>query len=373
MKFKTRFRLTVIFLVGCFICACSSIFDDDFYNEPTYEPVFTFDSDKITAEYAYHFGLFIANANDHVIVSDYEDIYIFSFDGSSIALVQTINFTGTSGIWSMTIHNSSLLFGHADAYGTGTVYVYDRNGNTWDLSQEINIGRVEDLFGSDIDIDGDIMVIGASAPWIDDLASWENKDEGRAYIYRLQDGLWVQNHEFVAENTEGDDRFGTCVAAHEDLVLVGSPLAPLHIYRLEDSLVLLRTEEIQARVMEHSGNNFLVGGDYELWSFILESDGSFTETTISDFNATDISWDGEIIEMKDSLAIIDVVDDVVPSDCYLYRFENQIWTEELVFSPDPGEDCTFHGMAFSDQYAIVGGMSYSDSRYSYIYFHELPD
>lgn len=370
MKFKLNYRLLVSITLACIAFSCELFQDFDEDLQPL-DPIFTFEPNKIVAEHCWGLGYIIANDHDHLIVSNYKDIYIFKYDSSGIELIQTIDFNETLSIGSMIVHQSSLLIGHANSDGTGTVYIYDRNGNSWNHSQEIHIGGREDRFGSDIDIYGDIMIIGASAPYLDNFTGTENYNVGRAYIFQCIDGSWIRKYDFTAEHPDYDDQFGTCVGIYDDILLVGSPEIPLHIYKLNGSIHFLRTEDMYARRIAHSENNFLVSGDDVLWSFSLEPDGSFTEHLVNDLDDPDFSYQGEILEMKDSLAIIDIHSNYgEPSECYLFKFANQQWTKEMVFSPDSGENCPFYGMAFSEEYAIVGGMSYSDYN-SYIYFRSL--
>lgn len=359
MYFKCQWSLVLSFLY--ILNGCNK--DDD----NSFDPIFTTEANKITAEFCYDFGRIITADQNYLAVSSYEDIHIFKYDGSGIELIQEIDFDGTSGILSMVMDQSDLYFGLADAYGTGTVYIYTRNGESWDLKQELSIGRNEDNFGSDIDIDGNKMVIGASAPWADGF-TFENKEEGRAYIFEYENGIWVQKNEFLADQSEPDDRFGTCVALYNDIMLIGSPMQPLHIYRFNGEWELLRTEDISAFAIEHCEDNFLIGGEYHLNSFLINSDGSFSDIEVNQGNeVTDISWHGEIIEIKDSLAIVDVES----SMCYLFKFSNGQWIKDKDLTSDPGEFCTFHGMAITDQHAIIGGMNIENSQYSYVYFRDL--
>jgi hypothetical protein len=364
MRRIVKFRLALSFALLCLMSGCYIAFnnpEEDF----DFEPHFQTEPGKITAEFYYGFGTIIATDGDHVLVSSYDDIHIFKYNSSGIELIQTIEFEETSGIISMIVYRSELVFGLADANGTGTVYVYTRNGDAWELSQEIRKGREYDNFGCAIDIDGETMVIGANAVWTSCLTA--NTCQGRVYVFQKREGVWEETQEILAVQSETHDWFGSCVGIYGDLMLAGSPVLPLHLYKFNGDWELLSTEEIGAYVIAHCKDNFIVRGHNEVRAFILEADGSFSENTFISLDQQDNSWSIQNIEMQDSLAIVNMD----YADCSLLKYGNRQWNIEKVFSPDPGEYCTFHGMAITDQYAIIGGMNFEDTQFGYVYFRDL--
>lgn len=74
----------------------------------------------------------------------------------------------------------------------------------------------EDLFGRDVAVDGDTIVVGAPG---DD----ENGDRsGAAYVFVFQAGEWVQQTKLLAPDGEALDQFGERVAISGDTLLVGA-------------------------------------------------------------------------------------------------------------------------------------------------------
>ncbi len=337
-------------------------------NEQSFDPTFKIEKNKITCTNCYDFGKIIVTDKDHVLISGYETIWIIKYDGQNMELIQTISIDyQTSGIQSMVINNSTLAFGVADADGTGKVFIYERFADLWELKQEIRIGRISDNFGSDIDIAGDYMVIGASAPWSNPYPDNTNPREGRVYIFRKTSEGWIQEHEFLSEKSTPDDRFGESVAIHDGFALAGGGKAPFHIYKYNGTWELVRTDTIPARTISHSGNNFMTMGDYQLYAFTLESDGGFNYNSVKlDFDVVDISDHGEIIELKNDLALIAMESSY---QCYLLNYANNQWTNIMVFEPDNGESVYFSGMAITDTHVIIGGRNSSSSNPTgYVYF-----
>ncbi|MCA9998293.1 MAG: PKD domain-containing protein, partial [Anaerolineales bacterium] len=103
---------------------------------------------------------------------------------------------------------------------TGVAYVFRQNGSSW-LEQAKLIpgdGAENDYFGWDVDINGDVIVVGA--PFFS--SSTANTRPGAAYIFRKQQGIWVQETKLLASDGSNNNHFGTDVAISGNRVLVGS-------------------------------------------------------------------------------------------------------------------------------------------------------
>jgi len=128
--------------------------------------------------------------------------------------------------FSSAIHGDFLLAGapfdtvNGNA-SAGSVHLYRRNpaaSNGWSfvkylIPSDVQIGA---NFGFAVDIFGDTAVIGAPG--------WNNK--GTAYLFERNFGgadNWGQRKRIVTLAVGAGDDFGTSVALHEDLLVVGSP------------------------------------------------------------------------------------------------------------------------------------------------------
>jgi hypothetical protein len=76
-------------------------------------------------------------------------------------------------------------------------------------------GRRGDWFGSSVAISGDTLVVGADGRGLNTT--------GRAYVFTRNDGVWSQQANLYASNTEADDLFGSSVAISNDTLVVGAP------------------------------------------------------------------------------------------------------------------------------------------------------
>lgn len=97
----------------------------------------------------------------------------------------------------------------------GIAYVWHRDGGTW-VEEAIlqNPSPSErSLFGASVDIDGDVLVVGAPA---------HNALKGRAYVYTRSGNVWALRDVLVGANLDEGDRFGAVVAVHGDTIAVGA-------------------------------------------------------------------------------------------------------------------------------------------------------
>ena len=108
-----------------------------------------------------------------------------------------------------------------DAYA-GAAHVYRRAGTTWVEEQALAAADAVagDQFGYSVAINGDVAVVGA---WLADGAAGESC--GAAYVFRFNGETWIQEQKLTAADAAAQDRFGSSVAVHGDVIVVGAPVA----------------------------------------------------------------------------------------------------------------------------------------------------
>jgi hypothetical protein len=104
------------------------------------------------------------------------------------------------------------------AYGentdAGVVYVYRLNGDSWELITELVPSDViaEDNFGVSIDLDGNILAVGAKKhDWGE-----ENSNYGAVYIFRIENESCTLLDKIKARNFMTEDYFGNAVSINDD-------------------------------------------------------------------------------------------------------------------------------------------------------------
>jgi hypothetical protein len=105
---------------------------------------------------------------------------------------------------------------------SGTAYVFARQGNQWTKLAELLPEDVtkHDYFGSDVDISGDTLVVGARGH------DMEHKDMGAVYVYVYVDLILSQK--LVPKDLGASALFGYSVALRGNTLVVGAPWGDPH-------------------------------------------------------------------------------------------------------------------------------------------------
>ena len=149
-------------------CSKSDNEDKDVGNFDDPDPVakLTIENDKVTCEACDGFGKMLEAHQNQVFVGGERQVWIFEYTAQGITLSQEIDLTNFGFLNSITAKDGTLFLGVFDDMGTGSVRQYEANGTEWQFTMGYEIGRNQDDFGNDIAISDTLMVIGASARWV---------------------------------------------------------------------------------------------------------------------------------------------------------------------------------------------------------------
>ncbi len=113
--------------------------------------------------------------------------------------------------------------------GSAYVYRYDKASATWVEEQKLTAGALGsggDYFGRGVCVSGDVIAIGA--PLDDDDANPAITDKGSVYVFRYDPGqkMWLLdgNKKLTASNGNAGDQFGFSVDLGGDLLAIGARL-----------------------------------------------------------------------------------------------------------------------------------------------------
>jgi FG-GAP repeat protein len=100
----------------------------------------------------------------------------------------------------------------------GSAYVFAKEDGAWVEQQHLiaSDGAAGDFFGFSVALSGGTIVIGAT---MDDIGS--NANQGSAYVYSRQNGVWTEHQKLTASDGEANDQFGN-VTIGNSLILVGA-------------------------------------------------------------------------------------------------------------------------------------------------------
>jgi hypothetical protein len=115
------------------------------------------------------------------------------------------------------------------ATDSGAVLVGRAANDSWAVDTFLkasNVG-VDDNFGHSVEIDGDVLVVGApyedgSARGVNGASDEAATDSGAAYVFRHDGTAWAQEAYLKASNTGAGDNFGWSVTVSGDTVVVGA-------------------------------------------------------------------------------------------------------------------------------------------------------
>ena len=101
---------------------------------------------------------------------------------------------------------------------SGAAYIFQRMGREWVQIAKLtaNDGAAVDRFGASVDVDGETAVVGAFLH--DDLGT----DSGAAYVFRRIGSAWQQVAKLTASDGVASDLFGIEVTIEGDRILVGA-------------------------------------------------------------------------------------------------------------------------------------------------------
>ncbi|TGM96570.1 FG-GAP repeat protein [Leptospira yasudae] len=134
---------------------------------------------------------------------------------------------------SVAISGDTIVVGATLDGSSGSAYVFQRTGTAWVQEAVLKASNFDlgDQFGSDVAVDGDVIVVGAQ--WEDSnqttitngtTASVNNgrSDSGAAYVFRRNTGVWTQEAYLKASNSDSGDYFGSSVSIFGDTIAIGA-------------------------------------------------------------------------------------------------------------------------------------------------------
>jgi hypothetical protein len=144
--------------------------------------------------------------------------------GRSVALGLTDIRDGTSNTLLVGMLNDEDVEANA-----GAVYVYEHDGNAWEHAATISAsdGAAGDGFSSALALIGDYNNDGIVDPLRAVVGAPQHSltgfnREGAAYLYRDEDGSWVEEAKLTASDPSAAASFGVSVAISGDRVLIGA-------------------------------------------------------------------------------------------------------------------------------------------------------
>jgi hypothetical protein len=174
------------------------------------------------------FGYAVAIAGDFAVVGAYSHAghgaaYVYRFNGSTWSYHQTLEPSdlgnGDSFGWDLDVSGDIMLVGANlhDNYA-GAVYVYRYNGSSWTQEQKITAPpSAANFFGSSVAVWEDVAVIG------NNLNAINGPGSGAAYVFRDNGTAWVEEQMIFPADGASNQKFGIALAVFGDAIVAGAP------------------------------------------------------------------------------------------------------------------------------------------------------
>ncbi len=111
--------------------------------------------------------------------------------------------------------------------GQGAAYVFAQTGGSWVQQAKLtgSDGAAGDHFGYSVSVSGATALVGALNKTVN-----SNSDQGAAYVFVQNGGVWSQQAELIASNGAAGDFFGCSVAVSGNTAVVGAETKTVNYY-----------------------------------------------------------------------------------------------------------------------------------------------
>jgi hypothetical protein len=176
-------------------------------------------------------GNYAAVAAPHVEINNLfrvGKVYIYQLINNIWTYTTTLITPNIAGMekFGMDVHlkGDTLVVGASQFNGpiegkAGKAYVYVRSGNNWNLQATLSPsdGKTGDAFGTSVYYNAGYIIVGA--PYADVNA---NESQGKAYVFKMENGNWVEEAILVQSSGSNNDLFGSAVVIHPEVAASSS-------------------------------------------------------------------------------------------------------------------------------------------------------
>ena len=228
--------------------------------------------------------------------------------------------------WSVSIDGDTAVIGAKGDENTGSAYIFRRNNGIWIEDQKLTASdrAIGDSFGWSVSIDGDTTVIGDV-----NTGYGQGNNKRAAYVFTRSNGVWTEQQKITTTDTTPGpyyrDDFGSSVSIDGDNLVIGA------IYNNEKGAAYIFTRS---------------NGVWTEQQKIIASDGSSGDRFGS---SVSINGDTAIIAASNEGAV------------YIFTRNNGVWTEVQKLTSSSRD---FGGsISMTDDTIIVGAHSDNDNGY----------
>lgn len=162
--------------------------------------------------------------------------YVFTKNGNTwvqsqkLSRISVNNYDHESFGFSVAIEGDTIVVGapresiEEGKIGTGTAYIFTRNGDTWSQTQKLLASDkwIGDNFGENVAIHGNTIIVGA--PFVDSNldSNGEIIEHGAAYVFTKNNNIWSQTQKLLVTDKKTDAYLGVSIALNDNILVVGA-------------------------------------------------------------------------------------------------------------------------------------------------------
>ncbi|KAA3596226.1 MAG: hypothetical protein DWQ06_15235 [Calditrichaeota bacterium] len=298
------------------------------------------------------FGFSVAIEGNEIFVGAYRDKALGETCGTVYA------FSKENGIWKQTqkifaddfyrgqnfgraisISNGILAIGaphdSEKSYWTGAVYLFEKENGVWTQKQKIfpKDPQSEEAFGNKLNIFGNRLIVSSIGKFD------ETTESGAAYIFRNENGTWVQEAKLTVDEILEGDAFSSAVSLSENFAVVGAAFGDGNEKNSGTAYVFERKNET-----------------WKLHSKIVAEDGNY-----NDRFGVSADFFGETIILG---AYRDDDKGHESGAAYVFKLKNGKWIQsQKLRSEKGGDDCHFGAtVSVFQNFACVSGCSHDEQE-----------
>lgn len=266
-----------------------------------------------------------------------------------------------------------------DGRNVGLVYVFNRRhtGKWAEQQRIIHMDSGEgDGFGGSIGLDGNILLVGASA----DQENGTNS--GATYVYkRGSDGIWIEQQKLIASDGIAWDFFGGAVAVDGDTALICASMRGfVYVYTRDGKGIWTERQKLTvsdgyfASSVDIDGDTALIGAQHDdengtssgaAYVFTRGADGMWTEhQKLTAVDSQEHDRFGASVSMDTITAVIGAaVSEYLdrPGSAYVFvRQVDGLWIEKQKLTASDGEPADLFGgsVDVDGDVAVIGAMNH---------------
>lgn len=277
--------------------------------------------------------------------------------------------------------------------GIGEVHVYRTEGAGWSEEATLTASDASpsafSAFGTDVDVDGDTVIVGAN------LYPNETGDNvGAAYVFRRNGTTWSEEAQLLADDGSAGDGFGDKVAIEGDTAIVSAPQndgGAVYVFERNGSTWTQTNKFTDAPDGEFGsdvaisgdtiaiasrGNPYVVGGRPGRVTILRRDNANWSvETTIDETDVPDLvdpdTFAGALTLNGDSLMVAtqSFFANTQPGSVHVFERNGTTWTDQARIVADDGElgDEFGSSLDFDGKTLAVGAPRAGDAGTTYVF------